>query len=437
MSPVSHALESLLLSVILQLILIIAAARICGLLFRWLGQPQVCGEIAAGLILGPSVLGRVYPEISGALFQGMVGPVFSILSQLGLILLMFLIGLEFEFCHLRSHRRTAFSISAAGILLPFTLGLLVARVVHPLIASDVSYLGLSLFLATALSITALPILGRMLVEFNLNRTRLGSLTIAAAAFDDVAGWVILAAVTALVQSNFHVTTTVVMIASIATYGAGIVLVVRPLLIRWSRGVLRRHGGDWPLSALTVVLVVVLLSAAATNVLGIFSIFGAFLTGAILYDQRELREALLLRLRDFVTVFFLPIFFTYTGLRTDIGSMQGVTAWGLCLLILAAAIGGKLLGCALAGRLSGLPEREAWAAGILMNTRGLMELIVINIGYDLGVITPSLFFMLVLMAVVTTFMTTPFLRRVLRRSELAPLLDQATFIPRHLRPAATV
>jgi len=436
MNPVSHALESLLLSVILQLILIIAAARICGLLFRRLGQPQVCGEIAAGLILGPSVLGRFFPEITGALFQGMVGPVFSILSQLGLILLMFLIGLEFEFGHLRSQRRTAFSISAAGILLPFTLGLLVARVVHPLIAPDVNYLGLSLFLATALSITALPVLGRMLVEFNLNRTRLGSLTITAAAVDDVAGWVILAVVTALVQSNFDITRTVVMIASIAAYGVTMVLVVRPLLIRWSRGVLRRHAGELPLSALTVMLVAVLLSAAATNVLGIFSIFGAFLTGAILYDQHELRDALILRLRDFVTVFFLPIFFTSTGLRTDIGSMQGVAAWGLCFLILAAAVGGKLLGCALAARLSGLPGREAWATGILMNARALMELIVINIGYDLGVITRSLFFMLVLMAVVTTFMTTPLLRRVLRKSALAPLLDQTAFVPGRLRPAAT-
>ena len=434
-SPVGHEVENVLLSVILQLILIVGAARVCGLLFRRFGQPQVCGEIAAGLILGPSVLGRIFPDITGSLFQGVVGPVFSVLSQLGLILLMFLIGLEFEFSHLRRHRTTAFAISAVGIVLPFTLGLAVARVVHSLIAPEVSYVGLSLFLATALSITALPILGRMLVEFNLNHTRLGSLTITAAAFDDVAGWVILAVVSALVQSDFQVARTAVMIGLIAIYGGVMVLVVRPVLIRWSASVLDRHGSDLPLSALTIVLVVVLLSAAVTNLLGIFSIFGAFMVGAILYDQHELRDAMLQRLRDFVTVFFLPIFFTYTGLRTDIGTMQGTVAWSLCFLVLAAAVGGKLLGCTMAARLTGFPRREAWAVGILMNTRGLMELIVINIGYDLGVIPRSVFFMLVLMAVVTTYMTTPLLRRVLRQSELEPFFEGSSFARRRLEPAA--
>jgi Kef-type K+ transport system membrane component KefB len=214
-----------------------------------------------------------------------------------------------------------------------------------------------------------------------------------------------------------------MVTVIAAYGAAVTLVVRPLLIRWSCSVLRRHEGRLPLDALTIILVLVLLSAIATNLIGIFSIFGAFLMGAILFDQEELRDALILRLRDFVTVFFLPIFFTYTGLRTDIGTMQGGTLWVMCLLVIAAAVTGKLVGCGLAARLSGFPVREAWAAGIMMNTRALMELIVINIGYDMGVIPKSMFFMLVLMAVVTTFMTTPLLRLALRTTEL-----EGTFRP---------
>jgi Kef-type K+ transport system membrane component KefB len=428
MSPVSLSTEHLLLSVLWQLVLVIAAARLCGLLFQRLGQPQVCGEIAAGLILGPSVLGRVFPEVTAALFQGLVGPVFSILSQLGLILLMFLIGLEFNFGHLREFRRTALWISVSGIVLPFTLGILVARVMRPMVPG-VNFLGFSLFMATALSITALPILGRMLVEFNLNRTRLGCLTITAAACDDVAGWVILATVSTLVRSEFNPQRTLAMVSAIVAFGLLVTLVVRPLLIRWSRSVLRRHGGRLPLDALTVILVLVLLSAVVTNLIGIFSVFGGFLMGAILYDQQELREALIVRLRDFVTVFFLPIFFTYTGLRTDIGTMQGGALWAMCLLVLAVAITGKLVGCGLAARFSGFPPREAWAAGIMMNTRALMELIVINIGYDLGVIPKSVFFMLVLMAVVTTYMTTPLLRRALRTTEFeeafgSPLVSSA-------------
>jgi Kef-type K+ transport system membrane component KefB len=429
MSPVSLSSEHLLLSVLWQLVLVIGAARVCGLVFHRFGQPQVCGEIAAGLILGPSILGRAFPQVTAVLFQGLVGPVFTVLSQLGLILLMFLIGLEFNFDHLRELRRTAVWISASGIVLPFALGILVAGVLHPVVAPTVSVLGFSLFIATALSITALPILGRMMVEFNLNHTRLGCLTITAAACDDVVGWVILGAVSALVQSAFDPWRTLAMVAAIAAFGAVVTLGVRPLVIRWSRSLLRRHDGRLPLDALTIILVLVLLSALATDLIGIFSVFGAFLMGAILFDQQELREALIMRLRDFVTVFFLPIFFTYTGLRTDIGTMQGGTLWMMCLLVLGAAIVGKLVGCGLAARFSGLPPREAWAAGIMMNTRALMELIVINIGYDMGVIPKSVFFMLVLMAVSTTFMTTPLLRLALRTTAL-----EAAFHPPVFRSA---
>jgi Kef-type K+ transport system membrane component KefB len=339
---------------------------------------------------------------------------------------MFLIGLEFDFGHLRTNHRVAAAISISGIVVPFTLGLLAASLLYPYVGEGVNRTGFHLFIATALSITALPILGRMLVEFNLHRTRLGCIAIGAAALDDIAGWTLLALVTALVRAEFSPRATLTMIGETLLFAAFMMLVARPLLGRWAAHVVRRHGRNLPLSALSIVLVAVLASAAITNIIGLFSIFGGFVMGAILYDQYEFKDAIIARLRDFVTVFFLPVFFTFTGLRTDIGSMHGVIPWLLCAALIAAAIVGKLVGCFVAARLSGVPPFEARAIGILMNTRALMELVVVNIGYEAGVIPKNVFFMLVLMAVTTTYMTTPLLRRVLRNSDLAPAFDASTF-----------
>ena len=423
-SPVDARIELVLLTILLQLVMIIVAARLCGAAFRAFGQPQVCGEIAAGLLLGPSVFGRMFPELSAVLFNVSAAPILAVISQLGLILLMFLIGIEFDFSHLRTNRRAAAAISIAGIVAPFGLGLLTASVLYPYVGAGVNRTGFSLFIATALSITALPILGRMLVEFNLHRTRLGCLTIGAAALDDVAGWTLLALVTALVRAQFSTRATLTMILETLAFAAFMILVVRPLFARWAARVTRTHGRNLPLGALAVVLASVLLSAAVTNVIGLFSIFGGFIMGAILFDQHELKEAILVRLRDFITVFFLPIFFTFTGLRTDIGTMHGSTAWLLCAMVLGAAILGKMGGCYVAARFSGYSRQEAKAVGILMNTRALMELVVVNIGYEIGVIPKDVFFMLVFMAVTTTYMTTPLLRAVLRDSELAPAFPTA-------------
>ena len=424
MTPV----ESVLLTVIVQLIVIIAVARIFGTIFRrYLGQPQVCGEIAAGLLLGPSLFGRLFPGLFEQVFRPSVGPFFSVLSQVGLILLMFLIGLEFDFGHLRSHGHIAVSVSLAGILLPFGLGLAVAQVLHPYVGQNINRLGFSLFVATALSITALPVLGRMLVEFNLGRTRLGSLTITAAAADDATGWTLLALVSAIVRSSFDPFATLTMVAETLAFASFMILAVRPLLRRWTTRTFETGGGEISLSALAFLLILIFTAAAITNVIGVFSVFGAFLLGAILYDQHEFREAVMRRLRDFVTVFFLPIFFTYTGLRTDIGVMHGGLLWALCGLVLVAAIAGKIGGCTAAALFNGLPSREAWSVGVLMNTRGLMELIVVNLGHEMGVIPPSVFFMLVLMAVVTTYMTSPLLRRLIRKTELEPEFLASSFM----------
>jgi hypothetical protein len=224
-------------------------------------------------------------------------------------------------------------------------------------------------------------------------------------------------VTALVRSTFNPQKLAFMVLETVGFAVFMVWIVRPLLKKWTAYHLSRHSGKLSAGGLAITLIIVFLAAALTNLIGIFSIFGAFFLGALLYDQREFREAIQHRLRDFVTVFFVPIFFTYTGLRTDIGTMAGASLWVMCGLVLLTAFVGKFGGCSLAARLNGLPWREASMIGVMMNTRALMELIVINIGFELGIIPKSVFFMLVFMAVVTTYVTTPVLRRLVRSSEL--------------------
>ncbi len=417
MSPASAHNENLLLIVIIQLIVIVTAARVFALLLRRFGQPLVCGEIAAGLILGPSVFGGMFSSVFQRVFNPSVGQIFAMLSQIGLILLMFLIGLEFDFGHLMENRRTALSVSLVGILLPFGLGLLLGRWMHGALGLSGSWLNFSLFMAAAMSITAIPILGRIMVELNINRTRIGSIAISAAAADDASGWIILALITAIVRSTLDPLKLGLMVVETVGFAALMIWVVRPLLKKWTAHQMQKHQGRLSLTGLGVLLILIFLAAIATNLIGIFSIFGAFFFGAILFDQHELRRAVQERIQDFVTVFFLPIFFTYTGLRTDIGTMAGGPLWIMCGLVVLTAFAGKFGGCSIAARLNGLPWREASMIGVMMNTRALMELIVINLGYDLGIIPKSVFFMLVVMAVLTTYITTPVLRRLARSSEL--------------------
>jgi Kef-type K+ transport system membrane component KefB len=429
--PADANVETMLLKVLIQLIVIISASRLAGVAFRKLGQPQVCGEVAAGLILGPSLLGKLAPEFFSSVFSTATGPVLNVLSQLGLILLMFLVGLEFDFAHLKTYGKTAAATSIAGIALPFGLGILVAQLVHPWVAPETNKIGFALLLATALAITAIPVLSRIMMELNLQRTSIGTITITAAAVDDVAGWTILTIATAVVRSEFRVTHAVATIAEAAVFCAVMLFAVRPVLRKWIQHTRREDGTEPSLTTIAVLIVLVLGAAAITNLIGIFSIFGAFLTGTLLHDEREFAEAITLRLRDFTTTFFLPIFFTYTGLRTDIGSMTGALLWAVAGLIIAAAIVGKLVGCGLAARFVGsLSWRDSLTIGILMNTRGLMELIVINLGYELHVFPRSVFFMLVLMTLVTTYMTTPLVRRAIRNTELEQLVQESSFVLGH-------
>ena len=420
----SIEVESILLTVLLQLAVILLAARAFAIVFRRLGQPAVVGEIAAGLALGPSLLGRLAPEASARLFDPSVGPIFSVLSQLGLVFLLFLIGLEFDFGHLRLRGRAALSISAAGMLVPFGLGWALAWWMRPHLEVAVDPHGFALFLGTAMSITAIPILGRMMMEMHITRTRLGAITITAAAVDDATGWILLATISAMVQAAFDPWLSLRMIALTLGFAAILIYVGRPLLRRWIRFALRRGDGELSLNSLAILLVVLFLCSIATNLIGIFAIFGAFLLGAVLSDEHEFRHAVTRHMRHFVTVFFLPIFFTYTGLRTDIGTLGSPTLWLFAAAVSAVAILGKFGGCSLAAWASGFPPREAACIGTMMNTRALMELIVINVGHDLGVIPPSVFCMLVLMALLTTVMTTPLLLRLAPTTELEPHLTSS-------------
>ena len=416
-----------------QLAIILAAARACGSLFRRLGQPRVCGEIAAGLALGPSVLGGLFPETHAALFAADAAPTFRALSELGLLFLMFFVGLDLQVDELRAKKRAACAISLAGILVPFVLGLGLAEILHRSLALSVNRLGFRLFVGTAVSITAIPTLARILDDLNLQRTRIAALATTAAALDDVVGWMLLAAVTAFAQARFDPRDAVLRLVATGAFGWTLVWLVRPIVQRWCARVedpsVFDRGG-----VLTGALVAMLLGAALTSGLGLSGIFGAFTMGIAVGGDPRVRDALTAQLQPVALTLFLPIFFAYTGLRTEVSSIHGAVPWLLCGLVVAVAIVGKVVGCTVAAAGQGLSGSDAWAIGILMNTRGLMELVVINIGLDLGIIPRSVFFMLVVMAVVTTYMTTPLVRRVLRHSEFEPLFNAAPFLTRTL-PAA--
>jgi len=404
--------QEFLRHVLIQLVVIIAAARLGAWLLGRVGQPQVVGEIVAGLVLGPSVLGRLAPGVVEYVFPAETERVFHVLSELGLVLLMFLIGLEFDFSHLRHMGRTAVGVAGAGIALPFALGVALASWMYPFVAADVSRIGFVLIVAVALSITAIPILGRIMIELNIHRTPLGALTITAAAIDDALGWILLAGVGATIHGQFQPLLVARMGLATLAFVAACWLIGRPLMARITEHLLRRADGELSLGGLSLVLIAVLLAAAATSAIGIFAIFGPFVLGAVLSDRHEFRAAVQRRLRDLVFALLLPIFFTYTGLRTNVGLLETPFHWWLCGLLLAAATVGKVAGCGAAARLGGMSWRESGCVAVMMNTRALMGLIAINIGRDLGVMPDSVFCMLVIMALVTTFAATPILRRIL-------------------------
>ncbi|MBK8325351.1 MAG: cation:proton antiporter [Betaproteobacteria bacterium] len=417
-----HATESLLAFVLLQLVIVIAAGRAGGIAARRVGQSPAVGEIIVGILLGPSLFGLVAPETFAFVFRTAPAEPMLILSQVGLLLLMFQIGLEFDFSHLTDarHRRSVVAVSVATLGLPFILGLAFGWLTAGRLSPQADPLASSLFIATAFSITALPILGRIMIEFDIARTPLGVIAISAAAVNDVVGWVLLAAVSALAAAGFSGSAFAMNLGLLAAFVLACWVVARPLARRAYRALAPRHGDTSALgdSQMAMLLVLVFAGGLATYKLGIFAIFGGFLAGVLLHDEPGLLPGWRARVGQFVLVFFLPIFFTYTGLRTEVGSLDSPEAWGWCALLVLLASAGKLGGAYLAGRWTGLSHGESCVLGVMMNTRALMELVVINVGHDLGVISSQVFTMLVIMALASTVVTTPGLRRWLPRAGLA-------------------
>jgi Kef-type K+ transport system membrane component KefB len=417
------ALEKTLLLLCADLAIIIGAARVFGWLFGKVGQPPVVGEILAGVILGPSLLGRLYPGAIRAMLTPQSSAVLSAMAQVGLVLLMLLIGLEFPFDRLRQAARASTFVAIAGIAVPFGASYMLAGYLHTLASTSAPELAFRLFFATAVSITAIPIMGRILIHTRLTRTRMGLTSITAAAIDDVLGWILLGAVVSMVtHGKTNLASLAVSLVGVAVLGAGSWAVGRYGLSRLRVG--RGESGGLPAGTLAAVLVIVFAAAAATNALGVFSIFGGFLCGIAGSFNRDLAEGIRASIGDLVGILFLPIFFVFSGLRTDIGSLgSDPRLWVALLLVLLVACASKFGATALAARWCGLPWKESLSIGLLMNTRALMALVVINIGADLGVIAPATFFWLVTMALFTTVITTPILIRVYPSPEAAEGWDE--------------
>ncbi|HEX8906199.1 MAG TPA: cation:proton antiporter [Longimicrobiaceae bacterium] len=395
---------------LVQIAVVVVAARAVGLLFRRIAQPQVMGEMVAGILLGPSLLGWLAPGASRALFPAESLGFLSSISQVGLLVFMFLVGLELNPRLLRGRGYTALVTSHASITIPFFLGGLLALHLYPRLSdAGVTFNGFALFMGAAMSVTAFPVLARILTERDLLRTRVGAVALACAAVDDVTAWCILAGVVALVRAGHSGLPWWGTVLGSAAFVAAMIFAARPLLARLERRYER--DGRVTQDVLAIVFLVTLGSAWTTEALGIHALFGAFLAGAVMPKGEGFVHALTARLEDVTVVLLLPLFFAFTGLRTRIGLVEGVEMWGWCALIVLVAITGKLGGGAVAARMTGMSWREAGAIGTLMNTRGLMELVILNIGLDIGVISPAVFAMMVLMALATTFMTSPLLELV--------------------------
>ncbi len=390
---------NVLLRVLLALAAVIVTGQLLARVLAYVGQPPVIGEVAAGILLGPSLIGA---SASGLILPPSIAPYLGVIAQIGVILYMFLVGLELHLGLLRDRAHATIATSNASILLPFVLGAGLSLWLYPhLSTNDVSFTSFALFMGVAMSITAFPVLARILTDRGMARTELGVIALSCAAINDVTAWCLLAIVVGIVRaeagSGLWVT------AGAIVYMTFMFVVARPIVerltVRWKTA----SSPSGPAAGLFVAL---LLSALVTEAIGIHAIFGAFLLGAIVPHDSEAAEALSRQLRDVVTVLLLPAFFAFTGMRTRIDLVSSGTLWIFCIAIVVVATVGKFVGTFVAARLSGMPARQSAILGTLMNTRGLMELIVLNIGLELGVISPTLFAMMVIMALVTTMTTSP-------------------------------
>jgi Kef-type K+ transport system membrane component KefB len=423
LESLSHNLKHPLAILLAQIITIIVVARFFGWIFRKIGQPSVIGEIIAGIFLGPSVIGMYFPEFSASLFPTESLGNLQFLSQIGLILFMFVIGMELDLKVLKNKANNAVIISHASIVIPFALGICLSYFVyHKFAPKGVEFLSFSLFLGIAMSITAFPVLARIVQERGMHKTRLGTIVITCAAIDDITAWCLLAAVIAIVKSGSF-------ISSLYTIGLAIfyvitmVFIVKPFLKRV--GDLYSNIGNLSKPVVAIFFLTLIISSYATDVIGIHALFGAFMTGAIMPDIVKFRNIFIEKVEDVAVILLLPLFFVFTGLRTQIGLINDPYLWKVTGFIILVAVTGKFFGSAIAAKFVGQSWKDSLTIGALMNTRGLMELVVLNIGFDLGVLTSEIFTMMVIMALVTTFMTGPALDIInfLFKSKIEPITEE--------------
>lgn len=391
---------------LLQMIVILIMLKICGWICKKIGQPAVIGEILAGIVLGPSLLGHFFPGTFQVLFPTYSLGIIQMLSQIGLILFMFVVGMELNLKSVLNRAGDALLISHASIIFPFTCGVALAYLLYPMYEThDIGFLSFSLFIGITMSITAFPVLARIVQERGIHKTHVGTIVITCAAVDDITAWCILAAVIAIVKAG-SVTSSLYVILMAVAYVVIMLKVIRPFLSRIAD--LQSEKGKLSMSMIGLFLIVLFLSSYATEIIGIHALFGAFMMGVIMPSSPKFRGMFINRMEDIVLVLFLPLFFVFTGLRTQIGLLNEWSMWGVCLLITVVATVGKLIGSSLSARFVNLSWKDSLVIGTLMNTRGLMQLVVLNIGYDLGVLSPQIFAMMVIMAIATTFFASPML-----------------------------
>jgi Kef-type K+ transport system membrane component KefB len=397
--------SDLLFRVLVALVAVIITGRLLARLFSYIHQPPVIGEVIAGILLGPSLLGS---ETSALIFPPAAAPLLGVIAQIGIILYMFIVGLDLNASLLKKRLHATVATSLTGIVVPFILGVLLAVLIRERFAKpEVPFISFALFMGVAVAITAFPVLARILADLRLAKTELGVLALGCAAIDDVTAWCLLAFVSGVAKAQLG--EGLLVAGGTAVYIGFMFVVARPYLSRFA---LKWHAGEentLPRSVTAILVIALLLSAMVTEYIGIHAAFGAFLLGAVIPAESTVARVFSRQVEPLITVLFLPAFFALTGMRTRIDLLTGWDEWLVCGLIILVATIGKLGGATIAARITGSNWREASALGVLMNTRGLIELIVLNIGLDLGVISPTVFSMMVVMALVTTMMTSPVLR----------------------------
>jgi Kef-type K+ transport system membrane component KefB len=405
--------EHLLFMTLVQLIVMVGAARYMHTVFKRLGQPGVVGEIFAGLLLGPSLFGHFFPQASIQLFGAHASPSITIISQIGLIFLMFQIGMDFEFRHLSTprNRRAAVAITVVSVGVPLVLGALLGRYSAATLAPSIDPVRYSMFMGLGLAITAVPILGRILRQYGLTHTEIGVIAISAAAINDVIGWLLLSVVSAYAATQLSGEHVLWQVGGLIALLGLLWFVLRPGVAKLL-SVFPIANGEMNLNFMAIIICMIFALGLCTFQLGIFAIFGGFAGGLLFHHDKTFVDAWRRQVGSFVLVFFLPVFFTFTGLRTNVLGLSTATDWSWLAVILAVSIGGKIVPVYFMSRACGFNRNQSTTLGVLMNTRALMELIVINIGFDLGLIPQNVFTMLVIMAVVTTLMAGPLLKRLL-------------------------